>query len=356
MKRISILLVFVLIAVLVAACGSGAQEAGQEKAEASPDSVEATEEDANGSDDPIVIKFPFVNAADSPKGKAAELFKELAEERTDGRVQVEIYPSGQLYNDQESLEELPKNTIQLISITATTLVGYDPAFQIVDLPFLFHDDEAVYRFWDGEGGQMLGERLAEHNIKYLGFWANGFKQFANQVRPLTSPEDFHGLNFRTQAGQVLEAQFEALGAASLTLPLPDVYPALQQGTIDGIENTFNNIDVEHFHEVTNYLTASNHGRIDYMFLSNVDFWDGLPDDIRSILEEIVTEVTEQQRIWAKELDDASYETLKEAGDLEIYELTEEDKQAFQEAMQPVYDQFSDAIGEDLIEMARQANE
>lgn len=355
-KKMSILLVFVLVGVLLASCGGGAQDTTADEPDNSGETTDTTTGNENGSDEEFVMKFTFVTAPDSEKGLAGELFKQKLEERTDGRIRVELYPSGQLYDDAQSLEELPKNTIQMIAITATALVGFNPAFQIVDLPFLFESEEAVTRFWDGEGGEILTEKLGEHNLKYLGFWTNGYKHFANTERPLTSPEDFEGLTFRTMAGSVLEAQFNALGASSVTMPFPDVYPSLQQGTIEGIENTYVDIETMNFDEVTEHLTISEHARIDYVVLTNTIFWDSLPEDLQQIVEEVMAEVTEEEREIAKELTNDAYETLKERENVEFYELTEDDKAKFREALQPVYDEFTDVIGEDLIELARQANE
>lgn len=339
MKKILFGCLFSLILVLLIGCSSTSSSSSENKT----------------SDEPIVIKFSHVTSPDSPKGKAAEMFKELVEERTNGRVKVEVYPSSQLFDDDKAVQELPRNTVQIIAPSATKLVSYDPAFQIVDMPFLFTSDEAVYKFFDGEGGQKLSEKLEKHNIKVLGMWANGAKHFTNEKHPLTKPEDFKGLKFRTQTGKVLEKQFEVLGASAVPMAFSDVYVALQQGTIDGQENTFNNIDTQGYAEVQKYLTVSGHGRLDYPVLTNAKFWNELPEDIRTTLEEVLEEVTVQQRKWAEELNQQSYENLKKNG-LEVYELSDDEIKKFQEAMQPVYDEFSDAIGEDLINLAKELNE
>ncbi|MBO8172229.1 MAG: DctP family TRAP transporter solute-binding subunit [Bacillaceae bacterium] len=340
-----------MLSVFTAACGGGGNQAEQ----TGSSSEGQTENNASETDEPIVIKFSHVTSPDSPKGKAADLFKELVEERLGDKVKVEVYPSSQLFDDGKLVEELPKNTVQLGAPSATKLVGIDPAFQIVDLPFLFTSNEAVYKFWDGEGGEILSKKLESRGIKLLALWPNGAKHFTNSERPLTKPEDFKGLKFRTQTGKVLEAQFNALGASAVPMAFADVYVALQQGTIEGQENTFNNIDTQSYAEVQKYLTVSGHGRIDYPLITNTKFWEGLPDDVRTELEAIIKEVTAQQRQWAEELNQQSYENLKNT-DLEIYELTEEDIKVFQDAMEPVYEEFSGDIGEEILELARQANE
>jgi len=353
----------VIMLVIVAACGGNAPASqtgtSSNTGSSSSGSTSASQPQqttkAEKAEEKIVIKFPFVTSMASEKGKAAEILKQLAEERTNGRVVVELYPSGQLMNDEQSLEQLPRNTIQLIAISLTKLVSYDPRFQIVDLPFLFDSEEAVLRFWDGEAGQMLGSSLEKANLKFLGVWTNGFKHFASNKKLLRTPEDFKGLKFRTQAGKVLEQQFNLLGAGSVTLPFSEVYTALQQGTIDGIENTFVDIYGQNFFEVAKYLTLSSHGRLDYGLVTNQTFWNELPDDIRSTLEEVFAEVTAKEREIARGLGNQYFEEMKDKF-AEIYEPTPADIELFKQAMQPLYDDFKKEHGEDIVNLALKANQ
>lgn len=330
-KRISAMAFAVVLLLTAAGCGGNSASGGK--------------------DEPIVIKFSHVTTPDSPKGQAAEKFKELAEQKTAGRVKVEVFPSGQLYGDKEELEALQAGNVQMIAPSFTKLVGLNPAFQIVDMPFLFDSREAVHAFWDGELGKKLMSSLKPQGILGLAMWENGFKQFTNNKHPLKRPEDFKGLKFRTQAGKVLEAQFKALGAGAATIPFNETYMALQQGTVDGQENTYNNIDTQKYPEVQKYLTVSNHGRIDYVVLVNKSFWDKIPGDIRGALEEAMKEATEYERNLAYELDQQSFENLKKAG-MEVYELSEEDKESFRKVFEPVYSQFENVIGKEYIDGAR----
>lgn len=300
----------------------------------------------------ITIKFSHVTTNDSPKGQAALYFKELVEERSGGRIEVEVFPSSQLYGDAEELEALIANNVQIIAPSATKLVGFNPSFQIFDLPFLFKNNEAVYEFFNHpEGGQKLLGSLKNNGMLGLAFWPNGFKQFTDSKRPLTSPEDFQGLKFRTQTGQVLSAQMEALGAGAQAMPFAEVYTALQQGTVDGQENTFNNIDTQSYVEVQDYLTVSNHGRIDYVVLTNAKFWDSLPEDLKTIVSESMNDATQKAVELAEDLDKKSFDNIKNSGKVEIHELTDEERKLFQETMQPVWDKFASNIGHDLIDVA-----
>ena len=338
MKRSLIALVSAAFVLTAAGCGAPSSSGGGSGS-------------SGTADKPIVLKFSHVTTADSPKGKAAEKFAELAAQKTNNRVKVEVYPSSQLYGDKDEMDALQANNVQMLAPSVTKLVGFVPSFQIVDMPFLFNSREAVLQFWDGELGKKLMSSLEPQGILGLAMWENGFKQFTNNKHPLRKPEDFNGLKFRTQAGKVLEAQFKALGAGAATIPFGETYTALQQGTVDGQENTFNNIDTQKYAEVQKYLTISNHGRLDYVVLVNKEFWDGLPDDIRQALEEAMKEATEYERQLAVELDLQSLENLKKAG-MEVIELTPEERAAFQKAFEPVYTEFADVIGQEYIDGVR----
>ncbi|AET67325.1 tripartite ATP-independent periplasmic transporter solute receptor, DctP family [Desulfosporosinus orientis DSM 765] len=305
---------------------------------------------------PIIIKFSHVVTPDTPKGKAALKFKELAEQKTNGRVKVEVYPSSQLYGDKEELEACQSGNVQIIAPSVTKLVGLNPKFQYTDLPFLFPNNEAVYKFFASDAMKGLMNSLDKYNLQGLAVWPNGFKQFTNNKRPLITPDDFKGLKFRTQAGKVLEAQFKALGAGSATIPFGETYAALQQGTVDGQENTFNNIDTQKYQEIQKYLTVSNHGRIDYMIIVNKSFWSGLEPDIRKALDESMAEATKFAVEQADILDQKSKENLKNGGKLQFTELTPDQLAAFQKAMQPVYDEFESVISKELIDAAIKAGQ
>ncbi|GAB6174030.1 TRAP transporter substrate-binding protein [Paradesulfitobacterium aromaticivorans] len=335
-KFFSIMVVLVVMLSLTLA-GCGSSTAGGDKGSA-----------------PIIVKFAHVTTPDSPKGMAAEKFKQLAEQKTNGKVKVEVYPSSQLYGDKEELEAVQSGNVQIIAPSVTKLVGMNPQFQYVDLPFLFPNNEAVYKFWESDVNKKLMNSLGKFNVMGLAMWPNGFKQFTNSERPLVEPKDFKGIKFRTQAGKVLEAQFTALGAGSATIAFGETYAALQQGTVKAQENTFNNIDTQKYQEVQKYLTVSNHGRIDYMIIVNKTFWDGLPADIRKALDEAMAEATKYEIQLADELDQKSMNNLKNSGKMEFTVLNEAQLAVFQQAMQPVYTQFESVIGKDLLDAAKAA--
>lgn len=323
------------VALVAVGCGGGSEKAGDgEKQEK------------------ITVKFTHVVAESTPKGQAALKFKEILEEKSGGLFEVQVYPSSSLYGDKEEQEQLLANNVQFIAPSVTKLVTFNPSFQLVDLPFLFKDKAQFYRFCDGEAGQELLQSLEPHGILGMAWWANGFKHFSNSKRVLASPDDFKGLKFRTQSGGVLDEQFKALGAGSQTLAFAEVYQALANGTVDGQENTFNNIDTQKYVEVQKYLTISNHGRLDYVVLTNTTFWSALTAEQQQMVQEAMAEATEFERQLADELDEASFENIKNSGKVEIKELTDEERAKFVEALEPLYAKYGADIGEKYIEAAR----
>lgn len=311
-------------------------------------------------DKKIEIKFSHVVGPETPKGLAAQKFADLAAEKTNGRVEVKVYPSSQLYGDKDELEALQVNNIQMIAPSAGKMVAIDPRFQLPDLPFLFNDEAASNRFWDGPGGQELFTGLESNGIIGLTSWPNGMRQWINGKREIHTPADMKGLKFRIPSGGVLTKMHEHLGAGAVGIAFGEVYTALQQGTIDGTVASIDNIKTERYYETIKELTIANINSLNYVVLVNADFWKGLPDDIRTTLEEALAEATEYERQLS--LEKNSLAAGSEAGDLfaeanvSVTELTTEQKQAFREALQVLYDEFAPAIGEDLIKLAEEANQ
>src|SRR5476651_947083 len=246
---------------------------------------------------PIVIKFSHVVAADTPKGRAAERFKLLAEKATGGRVRVEVYPNSQLYKDKEELEALQLGAVQML---APSLAKFGPLgvkeFEAFDLPYIFPTKTALYNVTEGEIGKSLMKKLEPKGITGLAFWDNGFKVMSAN-RPLHSTTDFKGLKMRIQSSKVLDAQMRALGANPQVLAFSEVYQALQTGVVDGTENPPSNMYTQKMHEVQKYVTVSNHGYLGYAVIVNKKFWDGLPPDIRAALDKAMKDAT----IFANEI-------------------------------------------------------
>ncbi|MBF0158030.1 MAG: TRAP transporter substrate-binding protein [Magnetococcales bacterium] len=304
--------------------------------------------------DPIVIKFSHVVATDTPKGKAAEKFRELAARYTQDRVKVEVYPNSQLYKDKEELEALQMGAVQML---APSLAKFGPLgvkeFEAFDLPFIFDNYEDLHKVTQGTVGQKLLNKLESKGILGLAYWDNGFKQMSAN-KPLLQPQDFQGLKLRIQSSKVLEAQMRSMGAVPQVMSFSEVYQALQTGVVDGTENPMSNFYTQKMHEVQKHLTLSSHGYLGYAVIVNKAFWDGLADDLRQPLTKAMQESTLYANQIALEENEKSLEAVRASGKTEIQTLTAEQRLAWKRAMVKVHQQMEDRIGKELIQSIYQA--
>jgi len=305
--------------------------------------------------DPIIIKFSHVVAEHTPKGQGALLFKKLAEERLPGQVQVEVYSNSSLFGDGKEMEALLLGDVQLIAPSLAKFEQYTKKLQVYDLPFLFNDIAAVDRFQQSADGQALLKSMEDKNITGLGYWHNGMKQLSAN-KALHEPKDARGLKFRVQASAVLEEQFKAVRANPRKMSFAEVYQGLQTGVVNGAENPWSNIYSQKLYEVQKYITESNNGVLDYMLITNTTFWNGLPADVRSELEKIIVEVTAEVNRLAEELNQGDKQRIIEAKTTEIIQLTPEQRAMWVAAMKPVWKEFEDQIGVDLIKRAEASNQ
>ncbi len=298
---------------------------------------------------PIVIKFSHVVATDTPKGQAAERFKEQAEKLTKGRVKVEVYPNSQLYKDKEELEALQLGAVQML---APSLAKFGPLgvkeFEAFDLPYIFPSKAALYAVTEGPIGKGLLKKLEPKGITGLAYWDNGFK-IMSANKPLHVPADFRGQKMRIQSSKVLDAQMRALGANPQVLAFSEVYQALQTGVVDGTENPPSNMYTQKMHEVQKHLTVSNHGYLGYAVIVNKKFWDGLPADIRGQLEQAMRDATTFEKAIAQRDNDLALEAIRKAGKTTIYNLTPAEQAQWRQALLPVHKQMESRIGKDLIQ-------
>ena len=304
--------------------------------------------------DKITIKFSHVVAPDTPKGRGAEKFKELAEQYTNGRVTVEIYPNSQLYKDKEELEALQMGAVQML---APSLAKFGPLgvgdFEVFDLPYIFPDTAGLRRVTEGEAGKALLAKLEPKGIRGLAYWDNGFKiMTANS--PMLMPDDFLGLKMRIQSSKVLEAQFQALGAVPQVMAFSEVYQAMQTGVVDGSENTPSNIYTQRVNEVQKHATVSNHGYIGYAVIVNKKFWDGLPEDVRAELDRAMAEATVFANGIAEQDNADALQAIRDAGTTEVHDQTSEERAAWVEALSPVQAGMEGRIGKETVEMVRAA--
>jgi len=304
------------------------------------------------------LKFSHVVSPNTPKGKAADFFEKRLEELSGGRIDVQVYPSSQLYKDSAALKALRLNSIQMAAPSFSKFGKLVPQLALFDLPFLFKDMDHLHRVQDGEVGQKLKDMVTKKGFIALNFWDNAFKQFSTSKNaPVLWPKDAKGQKFRIMSSKVLEEQFLAVGANPQMMPFSEVYSGLQQGVIDAAENPISNIYTKKFHEVQKHLTLSNHGYLGYLVVMSKKFWKSLPSDLQANVKQAMNEATEKERMFAKELDTKQLKLIEEyaktTGKLEIHTMAPEQTQAWKDAVSPIYSKFysNKKIGKDLIEGA-----
>ncbi len=298
---------------------------------------------------PIVIKFSHVVAADTPKGKASEFFAKRAGELTKGKVKVEVYANSTLYKDKEEMEALQLGAVQML---APSLAKFAPLgvkeFELFDLPYLFDDYKELHAVTTGPVGKALLQKLETRGLVGLAYWDNGFKVMSAN-KPIRVPDDYKGLKMRIQSSNVLDAQMRAIGAIPQKMAFSEVYQALQTGVVDGTENPPSNLYTQKMHEVQKYVALTNHGYLGYAVITNKKFWDGLPADVRTALDAAMAEATKYANSIAKDDNDKAMEEVRKSGKSEILVPTAEQKIAMKKAMVKVHQQMADRIGKENID-------
>ncbi|MDY0404650.1 DctP family TRAP transporter solute-binding subunit [Virgibacillus sp. 179-BFC.A HS] len=262
---------------------------------------------------------------------------------------VKVYPNGQLYGDENEIQALQSNNVQIIAPQTTKLAGFDESMELFDIPFLFKDEDVLYKFEDSDAGQDLLKKLEGDGIKGLAFWPNGFKHITNSEREIKEPSDLKGLKIRTHGGEILNDSYKQFGAASTKIAFNDVYQALQLGTIDGQENNLTNIKSQSYDEVQKYLSLTNHTRTEYGLVANKKWWDGLNDKTQKLVSEAVDAATKKGRELAKKESDEALKEIEAAGKMKVHELTEEEHEKFVEALKPVIDKWSKKMDSEIIQ-------
>ena len=302
--------------------------------------------------EPIVIKFSHVVAPDTPKGRAAERFKELAQQYTDGKVKVEVYPHSQLYKDKEELEALQLGAVQML---APSLAKFGPLgareFEIFDFPCIFRDYEDLHKVTQGPIGEELLGELESKGILGLAYWDNGFKIFSSN-KPVSKPADFRGQKMRIQSSKVLEAQMRALGALPQVMAFSEVYQALQTGVVDGTENPPSNMYTQKMFEVQKHANVSDHGYLGYAVIVNKNFWEGLPAETRAGLEKAMDEATVYANDIAKKDNEDALAAMEASGKTTFFKPSAAERDALCQAMEPVYEKMADRVGPELIAKVR----
>lgn len=333
-KLLSLVLALLLVLTLAVGCGKGTSEGG--------DGNEQKQEK-------LVIKLGHDLLEDTPQHLGALEFKKMVEERTNGRVEVQVFPAGQLGTDIETAEMMQVNTVQAGLVPTAKLSGFHAPLQLIDLPFLFPNREVTYKVLDSELAQDLFKPMEKIGFKGLAFWESGFKQFTAN-KEIRKPSDFEGMKFRVMESPLLIAQFKALGANPVPIDFAETYNALQQKVVDGQENPLVSITKMRFYEVQSHMMLSNHGYLAYAFLMSKAAWDSLSAEDQEIVQKAALEAATFERNETVKREDGFIKTIEDSGTT-VVRLTDEEIAAFAEAMKPVHKEFEEAIGKELLEKA-----
>nr|WP_087519078.1 TRAP transporter substrate-binding protein [Pseudomonas sp. M30-35] len=305
--------------------------------------------------DPILIKFSHITADNTPKGKGALLFKKMVDERLAGKVEVQVYSNSSLYGDGKEMEALMLNEVQMLAPAPSKLEQYTKQLQLFDMMFLFDNMAAAQRFQNSDKGKAMLKSMEDKGITGLAFWLNGMRQLTAN-KPLIKPSDARGLKFRVQPSDLQAAQYSALRAVPRKMSFAEIYQGLQTGVVNAQDNPWSNIYSQKFYEVQKYMIESDHAIGNYVLITNTKFWNSLPTDIRSQLEEIVAEVTTEVNKQAAEVNEQAKQAILDSGKVELITLTPEQRNAWRDAVSPAWKKFEAQIGADVIEAAKAANQ
>ncbi|MEC1550220.1 TRAP transporter substrate-binding protein [Bacillus rugosus] len=306
------------------------------------------DDDQEGLQDQIVFKFSHVVAENTPKGLAANKFAELVNEKSGGKMKIEVFPNGSLYSDIEEIEALQNGDVQFIAPSTSKLGMLSPEWGVLDLPYAFTNYDAVKKGLNGSIGTQLFDSLKKNQLKGLAYWTNGFKQITTNQGPVKGPDDLKGQDLRIMQSDVIEDQFKLLGATPHQESFNSTFQLLENNIVDGEENTISNIYSKKFYNVQDYLTISSHGYLGYAVMTDEHFWNAQTPETRRILTEAMQETTEWNETYAEEMNKEQLEEIKKNSSIKIYKLSDKEKKEWMKRLDPVYQQYEPIFGRKLI--------
>jgi C4-dicarboxylate-binding protein DctP len=290
----------------------------------------------------VVIKFSHNQQTITPPHKAAEMFKQMVEQRTNGYYEVQIYPAQQLGGIRDQVEGTILGTIEVTQQTPATVSLFVPKVMVLDFPFLWTDEEAMWKMLDGPLGEELLQSLEAKGLKGVDFWSSGFKNFTSGRKLIRTPDDFKGMKIRVIPSPLLSAQYETWGASPTPVDFKELYTALQQGLVDGQENPPGTIVDVKLHEVQKYMTESRHGFLHYIMMFNKKWFDAQPKANQEILTQAMKEAGRWERKAMRDRDAEATRRIKEAG-VQVTALTPQAREQFRQLSLKVHERFADRV-------------
>jgi tripartite ATP-independent transporter DctP family solute receptor len=324
-----IIVVFIMSMFLVAGCGA--------KKDASA---------VGGDKKPITLRLGHGVPVEYSWHRAAVFFADKVKEKTNGRVEVKVFPGGQLGGEKAQIEGLMAGTHDFTLSTQAPLSNWLPQFMALDMPYLISTEAQADKILSGEVGKYLADLLPSKGLYHLGWGENGFRCFTNNVRPLRKPEDLKGLKIRVMENRLMIDTFKMWGADPTPIPFPELYTALQQGTVDGQENPVSIIDNSRFPEVQKFLTISNHFYSPMIFFGSKITMDKLPADLQKIIREAALEACIYEKKIVRE-DNANAVAKMEKAGIKVNRLTDAEIKVWAQTSRPIYDMYKDKMGAEI---------
>lgn len=343
LKRGLYLLLFAFTVLVLVACSDNSSSSSSDSDTSNANSGET-----------ITIQAAHVVSTETTQHEAFLEFERLVEERSDGRIQVEIYPDGQLGGEREMIESTQAGNIQMASPSVGVLANFSSALQVFDFPFIFKDMETAHNVLDGEFGQELLKGLEENGLVGLNYGELGYRHLSNNQGEIVSPDEVDGLKIRTMEVPMHIAYWKEIGANPTPLAFTEVFTGLSQGVVDGVENVLGLIYSGKFHEVSNYITMTGHIYDPEIYIMNKDFFNGLSEEDQEIIQSSIDDTVTYLRELNSDLDAELRVLLEEEGAV-FRDLSEEEYNAWIEASIPFYEKYADEVDkEKLIQLLEAA--
>lgn len=291
---------------------------------------------------PVTLKLGHIAEPENPYGQGADHFAKLVKERSNGEIDIKVYPSSQLGNQRDLVEGLGLGTVDM-TLTGTAVLGnFIPEVAVFDLPFIFRDVNHAYKALDTVGME-LAKKGEDRGMITLAIWENGVRHMTNNKRPIKTPEDMKGLKMRVMEQPVYIEMMKALDASPTPMAMSELYTALQKGVIDGQENPLAHIATKRFNEVQKHLSLTGHTYASEPLLISKMAWDKLTPEQQQIVKQAAEDTRDWQRQLCRDLEGKFLQQIKDAGTTEVIEVIE--KEPFAQATKPAWDSYAKRFGD-----------
>jgi len=280
-------------------------------------------------------------------------FVDKVAELTDGRVAIELHPNGALGGERELLEQVQQGTVDISLASDSPYAIFEPRWSIMSLPYIFTSKEEVFEFLEGDGGQTLGDAMVEKGVRILAYGENGFRQMSNSKLPIESVDDLQGIKMRVIESPPLRDWFESIGAVPTVIPFPELYPALQQGVVEGQDNGMATATLLNFQEVQEYWSDTNHVFSSIPIAINEKKWQSFPEDIQAAILQAAQVQAQAERDSLTGVVEASVADIGAMGGT-VTTLSDEARAGFVESARPIWQKYADKVGEDFMDQTFEA--